>query len=111
MSGQIIASPVDAKVHGFIKEQAQRESCTVFYILNEADSYRYCTGWRGKRDNKGGPEKEKILHCASVFRIRDIFIRIRILRSVLFFGSTAFMPFKMPTKMSLFSKFFAHFFM
>ncbi len=35
MPGQIIASPVDAKVHRFIKEQAQRESCTVFHILNK----------------------------------------------------------------------------
>ncbi len=35
MSGQIIASPIDAKIHGFIKEQAQRESCTVFHILRK----------------------------------------------------------------------------
>jgi hypothetical protein len=35
MPGKITASPVDAQVHGFIKKQAQRESCTIFHILDK----------------------------------------------------------------------------
>jgi hypothetical protein len=55
MPGQIIASPVDAQVHGFIKEQAQRESCTVFHILNKGG---YEKTERKNREKRGTRERK-----------------------------------------------------
>jgi|688.fasta_scaffold898388_2 hypothetical protein len=112
MPGQIIASPVDAQVHGFIKKQAQRESCTVFHILRKKRRIVSGTVQDGedKERTKWDQRKRKCCteqQCSGSVTFLygsgslDPYLGLRI-RILLFFGSTAF---KMPTKISFFQSF------